>query len=65
MGCVDGFVTEDAIDGEVFGWTEGLFLGEEVEHVGGDGGGVGAENEFLGFADFPVVLVAVGIFLLS
>ena len=43
MRVVDGFVAEDAVDGEI---ACGPRLGGKfVKHVGGNGGGVGAEHQ--------------------
>ena len=58
VGGVDGFVAEDAVDGEV---ACGMgVLGKVVEHGGRDGGGVGAEEEAAGFGGGEGVAVAEG-----
>ena len=56
VGGVDGFVAEDAVDGEVARWPR--VDGEFVQHVGADGGRVGAEDEAEGFGVFEGVAVA-------
>jgi hypothetical protein len=59
VGGVDGLVPEDAVDGEQLAGLEAAgLLGGLVEHGGGDGGGVGAEDELGGLGLLPVVPVA-------
>lgn len=58
VGCVDGFVAEDAVDGEVAGGAG--VGGEAVEGPGGYRGGVRAEDEAEGFGGGPGVAVAYG-----
>lgn len=45
MGGVNGLVPEDTIDGEILDGMELGLLGEMIEHVGADGGGVGTKDE--------------------
>lgn len=48
VGGVGGLVTEDAVDGEhLCGLEAAGLVGNLVEHVGGDGGGVGAKEQLL------------------
>jgi hypothetical protein len=58
MSGVDGFVAEDAVDGEVAAWA-GVGC-QTVEDVGGNGGCVGAQDQFSGFRVGVGVAVADG-----
>lgn len=58
MRGVHGFVSEDSVDGEVLAGSEGLVLGEAVEHLGGDGGGVRAQEILRGFLALEDAAVA-------
>ncbi len=58
MGGVDRLVAEDAVDGEVAGRAR--VGGEAVQHVGGDGGRVGAQDEAQRFRVFEGIPVADG-----
>lgn len=58
MGGVDGLVAEDAVDGEVTGRSR--VGGQAVQHVGGYGGRVRAQDEAQGFRVFEGVPVADG-----
>ena len=65
---VHRFVSEDSVDGEVLARSEGLVLGEAVEHLRGDGGGVRAQEVLRGlFAleDAAVADAAVATVLVS
>lgn len=63
MSGIDGFVTVNTIDREEFGGLEhssvslGL-LRKAVKHVGGNGGGVGAEKKLLSLLNLPIISVS-------
>ena len=53
MGGVHGFVTEDAVDGEVAGRGKASWLVSKfIKHLGGDGGGMRSEEILEGLCDF-------------
>ena len=60
MGRIQGFVPEDAVDGEVLLRLElSSRVGQLVKHPGRHRRGVGAEQVLLGLGDFPIVAVAL------
>ena len=58
MGGVQGFISKDSVNGEVFHGFEFLLLGKQVEHLGADCSGVGSQEVLLGFLHTPFVLIA-------
>ena len=53
MSCVKSFISEHAVNREEFHWLELALLGELVEHLGADGGGMSAKDIFHGFFAAP------------
>jgi len=60
MGSIEGFITENSIDGEDFPGSEDRFFGDVKKHLGGDGSCVGSKNVLLSFFEAPFVIVADG-----
>jgi len=56
MCCIDSFISENPINGEVLGWAR--FAGQAVENPCGESGGMSAKAEAETFVFGPRITIA-------